>query len=119
MSLGNIWLGTLQLVPVNIAQSLTANSANLETPVLSAASVMDRVLFHVQGACTEIVTFSLVPAAGTQYSTVVIQTSTSGKTDLFFQPDRPLFLYPGDQFKIRCTNTGLTATVYGNVLVLA
>jgi hypothetical protein len=73
----------------------------------------------VAAACTETMMVCLVPYVGTAYSTVLFAASTSGHTSFFYQPDRPLYLYPGDQLKVNVSNGGASGQIYGTILALS
>lgn len=116
MTIANAWLGSMQVSSVSQSQLLSQAAFSMTSVVLSVVSCVDRVCVRISGSCTEAINISAVPVAGTAYSTVVFADSTSGRTSFFWQPDRPLFLAPGDYITAGVTNTGLTAAVYGSML---
>lgn len=116
MTIGSIWLGSVQQVSYNAAQNLATSSFNMNTVVLSVPSVVDQVLIKVAAACTETLTISKVPVAGTQYCAVIFRTSTSGHTSFFWQPDRPLLQAPGDLLQVNISNGGASGQIYGSIL---
>lgn len=118
MSLGNVWLGQMQAKTLTAVSTLSIAAFSMETTALSVLSVLDRAVFKATGGMTETLTIALRPNEGTQYCTVIYRTSTSGYTSFFYQPDRPLFLYPGDQLVTTVSAGNTTGTVYGDVLVL-
>lgn len=117
MAIGNAWLGSLVVQSTNNSQSLAANSMVMTSPVLSVASTIDWMTVKLASQ-TETITIALTPAAGTAYSTIVFAAETSGHSSFFWQPDRPMFLAPGDYVTLRVTNVGLSGTVYANMLTL-
>jgi hypothetical protein len=117
MTIGNAWLGGLVLQSTNDSQDLSTNSFVITTPVLSVASTVDWATIRLADA-TENITISVTPAAGATFSTIIWAAETSGHSAFFWQPDRPMFLAPGDYLTIRVTNDGLSGTVYGNLLTL-
>ena len=119
MTLANTWLGSIILTPVTGNQNLASGSMNLASVVYSVPAVLDRVAVKIGAACTENLTISLSPYVGTAYSTVMYAANTSGQTSIFWQPTRPLYLYPGDVVNLNVTNTGLSGQVYGYLLTLA
>ena len=118
MSLGNIWLGSTVVGETAGAQNLATNSFNMTVGVLSVPSLVDQVLIKVAVACTETLTISKVPASGTSYSTVVYTVNTSGHSSFFWQPDRPLFQYPGDYLKLNVSNGNATGQIYATVVTI-
>lgn len=118
MTLGNIWLGSLQVQSITQAQPLSLAAFGMTSTVLSIASCVDRATLRIAGACTETLTIAVVPSAGTAYSTVIYRTSTSGVTSVFWQPDRPLFMAPGDYLYATVSNGDTTGTIYGGLIVL-
>ena len=118
MGIGNFWLGSVQVVSIAGAQNLATNTFNMNTVVQSVPAVVDQVLIRMAVACTETLTIAKVPVAGTQYSTIVYQASTSGHTSFFWQPDRPWIQAPGDQVKVNISNGNATGQIYGSLLVL-
>jgi hypothetical protein len=117
MSIGNAWLGSLQAQSLTTAQALAVGSMNLTSTVLSVVSVVDRVLVQLADQ-TEQISITVTPSAGTQYATLAYLTSTSGHSNWFWQPDRPLCLAAGDYVSLRVTNAGASGTAYGTVLVM-
>jgi hypothetical protein len=118
VSIGNLWLGSVQLVTIAGAQNLATNTFNMATVVQSVPAVIDQILINVAVACTETLTIAKVPVAGTQYSTIIFASSTSGHTSFFWQPDRPLIQAPGDQLKVNVSNGNATGQIYGSILTL-
>ena len=118
MAIGNLWLGSVSAVEIAGAQNLATNTFNMVTTVLSVPSVVDQVLIQVAVACTETLTIAKVPAAGTQYSTIIFASSTSGHSSFFWQPDRPLIQYPGDLLKVNVSNGNATGQIYGSLITL-
>lgn len=118
MTIGNAWLGTLQLASVSQAQDLSLAAFSMTSPVLSIASCIDRVTVVLPDACTETLNVALVPVAGTAYSTIVLNASTSGHSSFFWQPDRPLFMAPGDYVYVTVSNGDTTGQVYGGLIQL-
>lgn len=118
MTVGNVWLGDLQVASVTQEQFLSLGAFGLTSTVLSIASCVDRVTLRVQGACTETMNIAIVPVAGTAYSTIVFNASTSGHTSFFWQPDRPLFMAAGDYLYITVSNGDTTGTIYGGLVQL-
>ncbi len=124
MTVGNVWLGSMQLQQISQAQNLSTNSFNMNSVVMSVPSVLDRVCIHASsGPVSENFYVNVIPAAGTTYCTMIYQTAalnasaTSG--NIFYQPNRPLFMYPGDQVNIRVSNATLSSIViYGNMNIL-
>lgn len=117
MTIGNAWLGSLVAVEVSTQQQLAAGSCNIATPVLSIASTVDWVTVHLADQ-TETVSISLTPTVGTAYSTLCYQTSSSGHSAFFWQPDRPLFLAAGEYVTVRVTNAGASGTASVALLTL-
>jgi hypothetical protein len=118
MSLGNVWLGSMQVVENTKTQALATNSFVLGTPVLSVASVVDCVVVNIPSATQEMFYISMTPAAGTSYSTVIYSSTTTGVTNVFYQPERSLFLTPGAYVTVRATNTGVSGTINGAIVQL-
>ena len=118
MSIGNIWLGSMQVVSIAGAQNLATSSFNMNSVVQSVPAVIDQILINVAVACTETLTIAKVPVAGTQYSTIIFASSTSGHTSFFWQPDRPLIQAPGDQIKVNISNGNATGQIYGSLMTL-
>lgn len=118
MTIGNVWLGSLQVATVSQNQDLSLAAFSMTSPVLSVASCIDRVTMRVKGACTETMYIAVVPVVGTAYSTIVMNASTSGHTSFFWQPDRPLFLAPGDYIVASVSNGDTTGTIYGGMIQL-
>jgi hypothetical protein len=117
MSIGNAWLGSLVMQSIDNTQDLATGSFTMTTPVLSVASTVDWATVRIADT-SEVIYISLTPAAGAAYSTIVWQAETSGHSAFFWQPDRPLFLAPGDYLTVRVTNDNTSGTVYGNMLTL-
>ena len=119
MSLGNVWMGSMAAKTLTGQQALNAGVLTMITTALSVLSVVDRVVVHLGGATTETLTISLNPVDGANFNTVIYRVSTSGFTSFFYQPDRPLFLYPGDQLNVNVSNGNAAAvTVYASILTL-
>jgi len=118
MAVGNIWLGSVVAGQPTGSQNLATNSFNLTVGALSVPSVVDQVMVKIAAACTETLTISKVPAAGTAYSTVVYAVNTSGHTSFFWQPDRPIFQYPGDYLRINVSNGNLSGQIYAAVVTI-
>ena len=118
MSIGNVWLGATVLYEPTGSQDLATNSFNLTVGNLSVPSVVDQVMVKIAVACTETLTISRVPAAGTAYSTVIYAAQTSGHSSFFWQPDRPLMQYPGDYLNINISNGNSTGQIYAAVITL-
>ena len=116
--IGNLWLGSVQIVTIAGAQNLATNTFNMATVVLSVPSVIDQVLIQVAVACTETLTIAKVPSAGTAYSTIVFASSTSGHTSFFWQPDRPFIQAPGDVVKVNVSNGNASGQIYGSIMTL-
>lgn len=119
MSIGNFWLGSLQITEPVGAQNLATNSFNISTVAFSTPAVFDRFQLNVAAACTETLTVTLVPAAGSAYKSVLVRQSTSGITSMVYLPDRPINLYPGDTVEVNISNGNLTGQVYGSFIMLA
>lgn len=119
MTLGNVWLGSMVLATVSGSQALASNSANIVSTVQNAASVADWVaVSNVGTKASDIVQISVSPVEGTAYSTVIYSATLTGVGSLFYQPTRPLFLYPGDKVTVHVSNAGLTGTVNISMRVL-
>lgn len=111
MSLGNIWLGSMVLATVSGSQSLATNSCNVETVVQAAASVMDWVMVaNVGTKASDVVQISIRPVEGTAYCSVIYSGTLTDVASVFYQPTRPLFLYPSDQVVVHIPNASLTGT---------
>lgn len=119
MTLGNVWLGSVSLVSITGSQNLATNSFNMGTVVYSVPAVVDRVTVKVAVTCTETMQISLVPYVGTAYSTILFAASTSGHTSFFWQPDRPLYLYPGDVMNVNVSNGDASGQIYGTILAVS
>lgn len=119
MAIGNEWLGSISMVTVTQGQNLATNSFNMGTVVYSVPAVVDRVTVKVAVQATETLSISLVPYVGTAYSTILFAASTSGHTSFFWQPDRPMYLYPGDVLNVNVSNGNLTGQIYGTILALS
>lgn len=112
MTIGNIWLGSMVLATVSGEQSLATNSANVVSTVQNVASVCDWVsVANVGTKASDILQISVTPVEGTAYSTVMYSATLTGVGTVFFQPTRPLFLYPGDTVVAHVSNAGATGTV--------
>ena len=121
MAIGNIWLGSMQLETVAQSQNLATNSATfaMTSAVHSVPSVLDRVTIANSGAqASETAYLYLIPAAGTAYCSQIYNTSITGKASVFYQPSRPLFLYPNDTIVLKMSNAASAGAVYGTFLVL-
>jgi hypothetical protein len=116
-AIGNAWLGGLIIQSTNDSQDLSINSMTITSPVLSVPSTLDWITVRVADQ-TELVTISVTPAAGASYSTIMFVAETSGHSAFFWQPDRPMFLAPGDYVTLRVSNAGLSGVVYANMLTL-
>lgn len=112
MTIGNVWLGSMVLMPVSGNQALASNSANIVSTIQAAASVCDWVsVVNVGGKASDILQISVSPVEGTAYSTVIYSATLTGVTNVFYQPTRPLFLYPGDSVVVHVSQAGATGTV--------
>lgn len=112
MTIANVWLGSMVLSTVSGSESLATNSANVTTVVQAAASVVDWVsVANVGTKASDILQISITPVEGTAYSTVIHSSTLTGVASVFYQPTRPLFLYPGDTVVAHVSNAGLTGTV--------
>lgn len=119
MTVGNIWLGSMVLFTASDSQELATNSANVTSVIQAAASVADWVAVANVGAkASDILQISVCPVEGTAYCTVIHSATLTGVTSVFYQPTRPLFLYPGDQLKVHVSNAGLTGTVNVSMRIL-
>ena len=119
MTLGNVWLGSMLLSTVSGSQELATNSMNVVTTIQNAASVLDWVAVANVGAkASDILQISISPVEGTAYSTVIYSATLTGVTSVFYQPTRPLFLYPSDAVTVHVSNAGLTGTVNISMRVL-
>lgn len=116
MTVGNAWLGSVQLNQITGSQNLATNSFNMQAGSLSISSIVDEVLIKIAVTCTETLTIAKVPAAGTAYSTIIYAVNTSGHTSFYYQPDRPMLMYPGDVLKVNVSNGNLTGQIYGEIL---
>ena len=111
MTIANVWLGSMILATVSGSQSLATNSLVVVSTVQNAASVCDWVaISNVGASASDIATVSVTPVEGTSYSTVIYSGTLTDVTSLFYQPTRPLFLYPGDTVTVRVTNASTTGT---------
>lgn len=112
MTIGNVWLGSMVLFTASDSQMLSVNSANVTSVIQAAASVCDWVsVANVGSKASDILKISIVPVEGTAYCAQMYSTTLTGVASVFWQPTRPLFLYPGDQVKVHVSNAGLTGTV--------
>ena len=120
MTIGNVWLGSMVVSTVSGSQSLATNSLNVASVVQNVASVCDWVsVASVGGKASSVVQISVTPVEGTSYSTVIYSGTLTGVNGMFYQPTRPLFLYPGDAVTVHIpmgANTG-TANVSMRVLM--
>lgn len=111
MTLGNVWLGSMVVSTVSGSQSLATASLNVVSTVQNVASVCDWVSIASVGAkASDVVQISVKPVEGTAYSTVMYSATLTGVSSVFWQPTRPLFLYPGDTVNVRVTNASTTGT---------
>ena len=111
MTLGNVWLGSMLVSTVSGSQALASNSANIVSTVQNVASVADWVaVANVGTKCSDVVQISVRPVEGTAYSTVIYSATLTGVASVFYQPTRPLFLYPGDAVTVHISNAGATGT---------
>ena len=119
MTLGNVWLGSMIVSTVNGSQSLATNSLNVVSTVQNVASVCDWVsVSNVASKASAIVQISMTPVEGTAYSTVLYSGTLTGVAGAFYQPTRPLFLYPGDAVTVHIPQgTTGTANVAMRVLM--
>lgn len=112
MTIGNVWLGSMILATVSGSQELASNSANVASPTQTVASVCDWVAVHNVGTkASDILQISVTPVEGTAYSTVVLSATLTGVANVFYQPTRPLFLYPGDAVTVHVSQAGATGTI--------
>lgn len=119
MTIGNVWLGSMLLSTVDGSQSLATNSLVLNSVVQNAASVCDWIsVANVNSAASDTVLISVSPVEGTAFSTVVYSANITGVASVFWQPLRPLFLYPGDTVVVRVTNASLTGTANATMRIL-
>ena len=119
MTLGNVWLGSMIVSTVGGSQMLASNSANIISTVQNVASVMDWVaVANTASKASDVVQISMSPVDGTSYSTVMYSASLTGTASVFWQPTRPLFLYPGDAVTVHVSNAGATGTVNITMRVL-
>lgn len=118
MTIGNVWLGSLQAKKLSTSVALSQAAFLIETTALSVLSVVERVMVVLSGQATEVLSIAVRPSGGTQYCGLLHYMSTSGYTSFVYRPDRPLFLYPGDQVVVEVKKTGTTGRVNGEVLVL-
>ncbi len=112
MTIGNVWLGSLVLFTASDSQMLSVDSANVTSVIQAAASVLDWVsVANVGTKASDVLQISICPVEGTAYCTIIHSATLTGVTSVFYQPTRPLFLYPGDQIKAHVSNAGATGTV--------
>lgn len=117
--IGNFWLGSLQIAQPVGAQNLAANSFNMVTAVSSSPAVFDRFQLGIPSACTETLTITLIPAAGSAYQADLLKMSLSGISSVVYLPDRPMTMYPGDTISVHVSNGNLTGTVNASFIMLA
>ena len=111
MTIGNVWLGSMIVSTVTGSQSLATNSLTVVSVVQNVASVCDWVsVASVGGKASSVVQISVTPIEGTSYSTVIYSGTLTGVKGVFYQPTRPLFLYPGDAVTVYIPNTATTGT---------
>lgn len=119
MTIANVWLGQMILFTASDSQELATNSANVTSVIQNAASVLDWVsVANVGTKASDILQISVAPVEGTAYCTVIHSATLTGVTSVFYQPTRPLFLYPGDSVKVHVSNAGLTGTVNISMRIL-
>jgi hypothetical protein len=117
MPIGNEWLGALVVSPLVDSQNLASNSMLINTPIYSDASVIDYVCVHLSDAIEEQFYLSLMPFAGTHYTSLIYATTTTGKTSVLYRFEgRPMFLNAGDRLQLRITNDDTAGNVYSYVL---
>lgn len=110
MSLGNVWLGSMIVSAVDGSQSLATNSLNVASVLQTVVSVADWVsVANVASHASATVQISMTPVEGTAYSTVLYSGTLTGVAGVFYQPTRPLFLYPGDAITVHIPQ-GTTGT---------
>ena len=118
MSLGNVWLGSMIVSTVSASQSLATNSANVVSTIQNVASVCDWVAVANPGSkASAIVQISVTPVEGTAYCSVIYSGTLTGVASVFYQPTRPLFLYPGDAVTVHVPQ-GTTGTANVSMRVL-
>lgn len=118
MTVGNIWLGSLVEHTIIASGDLVANSYIITTTSLSTPAAFYGAGVTMSGASTNLVFITLTPAAGANYSMTVFNTSTSGQNDIFYRPDPPLFVFPGDSINLMVKNTNATGGVYGFITLM-
>jgi hypothetical protein len=119
LSLGNVWLGSMIVNTVSGSQSLATNSLTVASVIQSVASVCDWVAVSSPGSkASSVVQVSVTPVEGTAYCSVIYSGTLTGVASVFYQPTRPLFLYPGDAVTVYVPNSALTGTANVSMRVL-
>ncbi len=119
MSIGNVWLGSLIVSTVSGSQSLATNSCVVQSVIQTVASICDWVaVANVGTKASDVVQISVSPVEGTAYCAVIYSGTLTGQPSLFYQPTRPLYLYPGDTVVARVANASTTGTANVTMRVL-
>lgn len=99
------------------ALSLTTNVAATGRAAAGFVSTVanfrrvDHVTLKADSAITETVTLTLNSAKGSAYDTLLDSDSLSARQDYEFTPLNDLYLGPGDNLTLSCTNNNTTGTV--------
>ena len=118
MTLGNVWLGSMIVNTVSGSQSLATNSLTVASVVQNVASVMDWVAVSNPGSkASATVQVSVTPVEGTAFCSIIYSGTLTGVASVFYQPTRPLFLYPGDAVTVHVPQ-GTTGTANISMRVL-
>ncbi|MCL6456705.1 MAG: hypothetical protein K6T85_01740 [Gorillibacterium sp.] len=118
MTIGNVWLGSMQMDSYAISHNFAATSSELilVTNVYNVPAVLDRVLARLNGV-HETLSVWIIPAIGIDYEVAVYVTDTWNFSTVYI-PNRPLFLYPGDRVRVKVTNENRVGTGFVTMNIL-
>lgn len=119
MTIGNVWLGSMQMDSYAVTQDFSQNTdpLSLSNILYTVPAVLDRITAKVTNL-DETLTVTLKPAAGSDYEVTLYTGSTSGETEFALFPNRPLFLYPGDTVTVNITNNNHTGSAAVTMTIL-
>ena len=119
MTIGNVWLGSMQMDSYAVTQNFSQNTnpLTLSNTLYTVPAVLDRITAKVTNL-NETLTVKLRPAAGADYEVTLYTTSTNGQTSIVYIPSRPLFLYPGDTVTLTITNNNHTGSAAVTMTIL-
>ena len=93
------------------SQVLSAGALDLTTAI-NFDTMLSYVSIKFSTAVSETVTLSIDSGEGANYDITLQSSSFTSRTNIFYQPEKPLYLKKGTELRVQCTNGGATGTAY-------